>query len=267
MDEDVEAYLNRMHIVWLTDNWIYYHMAMSGDANVPRMAWPDPQCPDIFVPEVRDILKKYKKDQTYRPPNFAADFEWGVELLGSLSMGAVPLRTMTIKGPDIVNGGTMVQYIRPCLSTRKDGIAFIKEMGPVQDARVYQEAWTDEQIRKANSPIYKWDKATVLEKLTEEAQRSVAVVVSGTGAAGSGAVVVALAGEDAPSREEQAKAEASLLKDAHDAELDALLMSQEDPFKDVPAFTVKPEPVSPARAKRKFTKAFGVAPILAIDLD
>jgi hypothetical protein len=75
-DEDVEAYLNRTHFVLLTDNWIYYRFARSSlESLVDRMPWPTPKKPDLFISDATNILKKFEKDETYKPDDFDADLE------------------------------------------------------------------------------------------------------------------------------------------------------------------------------------------------
>ena len=79
---DVEAYLARFHIVLASDDWIYYRFA-STDMNkpVPRMPWPTPNKPDFFVPETTEIMKKYKKDQTFKPDGYDLDYAADVPLI------------------------------------------------------------------------------------------------------------------------------------------------------------------------------------------
>ena len=49
------------------------------------MRYPNPKRPDLFVPEVSDILKKFRKDRTYLPDGYAADFAWDVALLQKIA--------------------------------------------------------------------------------------------------------------------------------------------------------------------------------------
>ncbi len=78
-DEDVEAYLNRMHIVLLTDKWIYHWQPLCDMERVPRMPWPDPKRRDLFVPDVRVTMARYKKDQLYKPDGFLDRMIWDLE--------------------------------------------------------------------------------------------------------------------------------------------------------------------------------------------
>ena len=57
VEEDIEAYMTRLHIVLLSDNWIYYRLATDGEKHVQRMPYPDPRRPDLFIPEFSGILK------------------------------------------------------------------------------------------------------------------------------------------------------------------------------------------------------------------
>ncbi len=72
---DVEAYLNRYHIVLLSDAHVYFRHAASGmNCNVPRMPWPNPAKPDLFLPDVAETLRKFKKDQKWKPDDYNDDF-------------------------------------------------------------------------------------------------------------------------------------------------------------------------------------------------
>ena len=111
MDEDIEAYLNRLHVVVLTDTWIYYRLARTDrKALVPRMAWPNPSRPDLFIPETTAILKRFKRDQRYVPDDYEADLKWGVALLQSLAQGIRPCQTKTVHYTDSKTGVRKTEY-------------------------------------------------------------------------------------------------------------------------------------------------------------
>jgi hypothetical protein len=76
--QDVDAYLNRMHLIVCTDKWMYYRSANSGKALVPRMAYPNTKRPDLFKPEVFDLMTKHKKDHAWRPDGYEAALKWDI---------------------------------------------------------------------------------------------------------------------------------------------------------------------------------------------
>ena len=116
LEEDIDAYLNRGHFVLLTDNWIYWKMAMSPKTElIPRMKWPgNPEKPDLFIPESIPIAKAYKKDQTMIPTDYAADLQWGVALIKALMRGKTIPKTLTFNGTD-ESGRKTVEYRHPTL--------------------------------------------------------------------------------------------------------------------------------------------------------
>ena len=117
-DEDIQAYYNRLHIILYSDTHIYIYVANSIGKNVHRIQYPDPRKPDIFIPAMVDVMKKFKKDRTYLPPDYNTDFAWDVQLLETLSQGLpVPL-TLTITGPTLFSEGNSVEtYVHPSLNT------------------------------------------------------------------------------------------------------------------------------------------------------
>ena len=145
--EDVMAYINRMHIVLLTDNWIYWRLADAGDANVPRMEWPtpDPKKRDLFVPEVREILKAYKKDNKYRPAQYESDFAWDVELVRMLSRGERPPRTTTITRVPVGSSEPVTEYNHPQLPLPLDATEprVELEQSPVDNIRASQASMAE----------------------------------------------------------------------------------------------------------------------------
>jgi hypothetical protein len=118
-EEDVEAYLNRYHIVLLSNTHVYFRLAASGDGNVIRMPWPDPKKTDLFIPEVSAILRRFKKDPKWKPDDYGADFDWGVSLLHTIAAGQTPAKALTITGPTLVSeGASTTTYKHPVLKSR-----------------------------------------------------------------------------------------------------------------------------------------------------
>lgn len=108
-EADIEAYLERCHIVLFTDAWIYFLKAKSNlEELVPRWPYPDPKRKDIFIKEATSIMKKFKRDKDYKPEGYDDDFLWGVKLCDYVSTGAVPPRTRTI-----MQEGLPDRYIHP----------------------------------------------------------------------------------------------------------------------------------------------------------
>ena len=138
VDEDIEAYMTRLHIVLMSDKWIYYRLATDGRNNVPRMPYPNPQKPDLFIPEVAETLKKFKKDRSYKPPDYDSDFAWDVRLLETLSTGVQIPRTVTITGPKLFSDGASVtQYVHPEL-TNLSSTSSAHFCGTLEDSRELQ---------------------------------------------------------------------------------------------------------------------------------
>ena len=94
-EDDIEAYMNRMNVVVLADGWIYYRLASAGKANVPRMKYPVPAKPHLFQPSCKDILARYKGDQTYLPSEFDEEFRWGKPLSQTHLIFLVGQQTMS----------------------------------------------------------------------------------------------------------------------------------------------------------------------------
>jgi len=111
-DEDIEAYFNRLHVVVLTDKFIYYRFATQGQRDVARMPYPDPERPDLFVPEAAEILHRFKTDQTYAPDDYADDFAWDVSLLNNLARGYSIPGSITVTGPLLFSGNRSVTTYR-----------------------------------------------------------------------------------------------------------------------------------------------------------
>ena len=99
LEDDIEAYLNRMHIIVCTKGWLTYRFAGGPGQKVLRMKWPNPTKPDIMIPEATAVLKRYKKDNAFKPPGHEEDFRWSVALIRAVTNGEEIPRTLTIKGP------------------------------------------------------------------------------------------------------------------------------------------------------------------------
>ena len=83
---DFEAYMARFHIVIFTDTRIIYRFATTDmTTNALVKQWPTPSQPDLFTIETQDILRRYKKDQTYKPDGYDDDFQWDLRLVRALS--------------------------------------------------------------------------------------------------------------------------------------------------------------------------------------
>ena len=119
---DIEGYLNRYHMVLLTDKWIYHRLATDStadDAIVPRMPWPNPAKPDLFRPEATAVLRAFKKDQSFLPDGFAQSFDWDVALLQMLAKGQKPARTTTLVTPSLFGGPVRTICTHPLLVREK----------------------------------------------------------------------------------------------------------------------------------------------------
>ena len=116
---DVDAYLARYHIYLMTDKHIYYRYASLEKGNVPRMLWPDPSKPDLFKPETTDIMKLYKKDQTYKPEGYADAFQLDLALVEALAQKQKIPRVITITGDSLFDEKPITVYEYPSLSQMK----------------------------------------------------------------------------------------------------------------------------------------------------
>ncbi|CAK0895020.1 unnamed protein product [Prorocentrum cordatum] len=110
---DAEAYLARSRVVLLSDKRIYFRLASTDKESVPFFAWPNPAQPDLFVPESRDTVKKYKKDQTYKPPNFEIDFKWGQAFMRRLARGEAVQPAVTVRGPTLFDAQAPDRFFYP----------------------------------------------------------------------------------------------------------------------------------------------------------
>ena len=96
MDTDIEGYLNRCHVVILSDKWITYRLARAGMGRVTRMKWPRPSKPDLFTPAAVEIAKACKQDRAYVPDNYKEELEWDVSFIKECAQGRTPQRSYTI---------------------------------------------------------------------------------------------------------------------------------------------------------------------------
>ena len=134
---DIEGYLNRYHMVLLTDSWIYYRFATDStddNATVPRMAWPNPAKHDLFRPEAMKILQAFKKDQTFLPDGYAQTFDWDVALLQMLAEGQKPAQTTTLVSPCLFGGPAQTTYTHPRLE-RERGSNSASDAPPAASAK------------------------------------------------------------------------------------------------------------------------------------
>ena len=113
---DVDAYLARYHIYLMTDKHIYYRYASLEKGNVPRMPWPNPSKPDLFKPETTDVMKRYKKEQNYKPPGYADAFQWDLALMEALSKKKKIPTTITITGDSLFDEKQITTYVYPSMS-------------------------------------------------------------------------------------------------------------------------------------------------------
>ena len=109
-EADIEAYLNRFHMFVLGNEGVYYRYAGDSKANVPKLSWPIPAKPDLWIPEAIDIMKSYKKDQTFKPETYNEDFAWDLALMNALAAGRTIPRSITIQGPRLF-GGSSTEYM------------------------------------------------------------------------------------------------------------------------------------------------------------
>ena len=116
-EEDIEAYYSRLNIVLLSDAWIYTRWVWNGKKNVPRIAYPDPSRPDLFIPEATEIGKKFKKDRMWLPASYQEDFAWDVALMEKLAKGETIPHSITISGPSLWSDVTVKTYAHPVLSS------------------------------------------------------------------------------------------------------------------------------------------------------
>jgi hypothetical protein len=109
---DVDAYLNRFNIYLLTDMGIYYKYAGDSKANIPKMCWPVPDKPDLFIPEATDIMKKYKKDQWFKVVTYVEDFKWDLALMRALASDRIIPPSITIQGPRLFSDDRNITHYR-----------------------------------------------------------------------------------------------------------------------------------------------------------
>ena len=107
---DVEAYMARSNIVVLTEDWMYLWLASTTKDPVPRFQWPVPEKPDLFTPETTPVLKRFKKDQTFAPPDYDAHMKWAVAAMKKLARGEDIKRGKTIRGPTLFDQDAPPRY-------------------------------------------------------------------------------------------------------------------------------------------------------------
>ncbi|CAK0882404.1 unnamed protein product [Prorocentrum cordatum] len=117
---DVEAYLARSNIVLLTEGWMYMRLASTTKDPAPRFPWPVPEKPDLFTPETTPILKRFKKDQTFAPPDYDVTMKWAVAAMKKLARGDDIGRSSTVRGPMLFNQEAPPRYNFPDLDIDLD---------------------------------------------------------------------------------------------------------------------------------------------------
>ena len=110
-DADVGAYLNRMFVLWFSEDWIYFHAPLRAATTVERIPWPNAKHKDIFVPEVRTILSKYKKDQNFKPDGFEDKKAWDIELVARLMDGQELPEIITVESQDPDSAGVKTEFL------------------------------------------------------------------------------------------------------------------------------------------------------------
>ncbi|CAK0833000.1 unnamed protein product [Prorocentrum cordatum] len=107
---DVEACMAGSNIALLTDDWMHLRLASTTKDPAPRFPWPVPEKPDLFTPETTPILKRFKKDQTFAPPDYGAHIKWAVAAMKKLARGEDTGRSRTVRGPTLFDQDAPPRY-------------------------------------------------------------------------------------------------------------------------------------------------------------
>ncbi|CAK0808384.1 unnamed protein product [Prorocentrum cordatum] len=107
---DVEAHMARSNIVLLTDDWMYLWLASTTKDPAPRFPWPVPEKPDLCTPETTPILKRFKKDHTFAPPDYGAHMKWAVAAMKKLARGEDIGRSRAVRGPTLFDQDAPPRY-------------------------------------------------------------------------------------------------------------------------------------------------------------
>jgi hypothetical protein len=94
-DEDLEALFRRANFIVITEYEVVYRVPSREKTHVPCIAFEKEEQVDIFVPEVREIMKAYKDGCRELPASYDADVVWSQEYLTRCMAGSKIPRSAT----------------------------------------------------------------------------------------------------------------------------------------------------------------------------